>query len=67
MELTPTQVNAAFKDLGWSKLEAAIKMDVHPDTISNWCDGHSRCKGPAALLLTDFCKKMKEGKTNGRD
>jgi len=59
IKLTPKQVKKALKDLGWSKIETALKMNITVDTVENWCRGKTRCKGPAALLLMDFLEKNK--------
>ena len=56
MILTPEQVKKILKALGWSNIEAALKMGVTVDTIENWISGKSRCKGPSAILLTGFAR-----------
>jgi len=66
--LTPSQVKKALKTLGWTNIEAALKMGLTVDSIENYLSGKSRCKGPASLLLIKFCndkeRRGEDGKNN---
>jgi len=60
MELKPREVQQALKTLGWSTVEAAFRLGVTEDTITNYLSGKSKCRGAAAVLLTRFVKEEKE-------
>jgi len=51
MPMTPKQLRAALKRLGFSQLEAARRLGVNPRTVRFWVAGTYRIPEPVVILI----------------
>lgn len=55
--MTPEQVKALRKRLGWSQLKLSHYLHTTPATIYRWESGRSPVEGPALRALESLAEK----------
>lgn len=49
--ITPDELRAALKSLGWTQADLARALGVAHGTVSHWLMSRHTCEGPPALCI----------------